>query len=85
MKRSYNVPKYLEYEQKFIEKEQEKVLIDMKLIKNKKQKMKMNPEELRSHEKAYIERIKERLNMNVNKDKEKRNTKSEFNVYVKRT
>jgi hypothetical protein len=33
-------------------------MLDLKLIKSKKEKMKMSPEELKAHEKAYIDRIK---------------------------
>lgn len=42
---------------------------------------KIDPEELKIHEKAYIQRIKERLNM-VPKRQEK--AKSDFNLYLKR-
>ncbi len=46
----------------------------------------MDPEELKAHEKAYIERIKQRLNMKptIQDNDSEAKVKSEFNLYLNR-
>jgi hypothetical protein len=53
-------------------------------MKDKKRMAKLDPEEIKLHEKAYILRIKERLNMVPRTDKNEK-AKSDFNLYLKRS
>lgn len=48
--------------------------------------MMLDPEVLRAHEQAYIQRIKERLNMNAGKQSRSpaQENRSEFVLYLKR-
>ena len=60
--------------------------MDLKLLKNKKERMNVDPAVLKAHEQAYIQRIKARLNMNANSSKSPtRKTNSDFNLYLKRS
>lgn len=58
--------------------------MNIRLMKDKKKMAKLGPEELKLHEKAYIQRIKERLNM-VPRTEKSEKAKSDFNLYLKRS
>jgi hypothetical protein len=57
------VPRYVEYENNFKKEELKRSLERQIYIKNRRETLEIDLEQIKQHEKAYIQRIKERLNI----------------------